>query len=214
MNQTEMAAETVRLLRQQYPGADCTLAFDQPWHLLVAAILAAQCTDARVNQVTPGLFRRFPALSDLAAADIREIEDLIKSCGLYHNKARAILGASQCLIEKHQGVMPAALGELVALPGVGRKIANLILGDCFGIPAIVVDTHCARISCLIGLTSQTSPQAIEQDLAHLVPEQDWIAYGHLMVSHGRALCVARRPDCRACPLNSFCWHAAGSGRLS
>ncbi len=202
-----MAAETVRLLRQQYPAADCTLAYQEPWHLLVAAILAAQCTDARVNQITPALFARYPAIADLAVAEPAELEHLIRSCGLFRTKARAILGAAQALQERHAGLVPQTRDELTALPGIGRKIANLILGDCFGIPAIVVDTHCARLSGLIGLTDQTSPLAIEQELTALVPEQDQIAYGHLMVSHGRAVCVARRPRCAECPLQTFCRHA-------
>lgn len=207
MKNREMAVTTIRLLRRQYPGADCTLVFEEPWHLLVGAILAAQCTDARVNLVTPALFARYPALADLAAADPAELENLIRSCGLYHNKCRAILGASRQLVEKHGGELPRTLNELTALPGVGRKIANLILGDCFGIPGIVVDTHCARVSRLIGLTDQSDPLAIEKDLLQIVPEPDQTAYGHLMVSHGRAICPARRPRCPACPLNGFCRYA-------
>jgi endonuclease III len=202
-----MASETVRLLRLQYPGADCTLEYEKPWHLMVAAILAAQCTDARVNQITPALFARYPEIADLAEADPDDLENLIRSCGLYHGKARAILGSSRLLVEKHQGMLPATLEELTALPGIGRKIANLILGDCFGIPAIVVDTHCARISRLIGLTRHAEPAAIELDLCEIVDPNDWIAYGHLMVSHGRAICVARRPACPACPLRNFCAYA-------
>lgn len=204
MNRQEMAAETVRLLRRQYPDAECTLTYDKSWHLLVAAILAAQCTDARVNQITPALFMRYPEIGDLAAADPADLENLVRSCGLFRAKTRSILGASQALIERHQGALPRTRDELTALPGIGRKIANLILGDCYGIPAIVVDTHCARISGLIGLTDQTSPLAIERDLAELVPEPDQIAYGHLMVSHGRSICIARRPRCTICPLQAFC----------
>lgn len=207
MDLREMAAATVRILRHQYPEADCTLEYDQPWHLMVSAILAAQCTDARVNQVTPALFARYPDPAGLAAADLPELESLIRSCGLYHVKARAIQGASRQLSEKYQGHLPDSLDELASLPGIGRKIANLILGDCFGIPAIVVDTHCARISRLIGLTDKTDPAAIEQDLCRVVEKKDWIAFGHLMVSHGRSICVARRPACGPCPLRSFCHYA-------
>jgi endonuclease-3 len=207
MGLQEIAATTVALLRRQYPDADCTLVFSQPWQLLIAAILAAQCTDARVNQVTPALFARFPDLPALAAADRADLEALIKSCGLFHTKARAIQGASRQLVERHGGQLPRTMPELIDLPGVGRKIANLILGDCLGLPAIVVDTHCARISQLIGLTDQTSPPAIERDLLRIVPVNDQIAYGHLMVSHGRAICISRRPNCPKCPLNGFCRHA-------
>lgn len=203
-----MAAETVRLLRQRYPAADCTLDFHEPWQLLVAAILAAQCTDERVNKITPPLFAHFPGPAALAAADLSELEQLIRSCGLHHNKARAIQGACRQLVEEHQGSVPGTLAELTALPGVGRKIANLILGDSFHVPAVVVDTHCARIASLIGLTASTNPAVVERDLRACVAEADWIAFGHLMVSHGRAICIARRPDCLACPLNHFCLHAA------
>ncbi len=212
MNQQEMAIHAVRLLRELYPDADCTLDYEKPWQLLVAAILAAQCTDARVNQITPALFARYPELSDLALANLPELENLIRSCGLFRNKARAIQGSSLQLHERHQGQLPRNREELTALPGVGQKIANLLLGDCFGVPAIVVDTHCARISRLIGLSDQTDPLAIEKDLARVVPQNDWIAYGHLMVSHGRAICLARRPNCQACPLRTFCRHALAGAR--
>jgi endonuclease III len=212
MDRQEMAAETVRRLRRLYPDADCTLDARQPWQLMVAAILAAQCTDARVNQITPALFARYPDLPSLAGADQAELENLIRSCGLFRSKARAILGASRQLVEQYQGEMPRTLAGLTGLPGIGRKIGNLILGDCFGIPAVVVDTHCARISRLIGLTDQTEPLAIERDLVRLVPAADQIAFGHLLVSHGRAICIARRPNCAACPLAGFCRWAKSTGQ--
>ena len=174
---------------------------------MVAAILAAQCTDARVNLVTPALFEKYPDPDAIAGASQAELEDMIRSCGFFRNKARAIIGASRSLLDKHHGKMPATLEELIALPGVGRKIASLILGDSFGIPAIVVDTHCARITCLIGLTGKSDPAGIEADLRRIVDPKYWIAYGHLMVSHGRDTCVARRPKCHQCPLNTFCDHA-------
>ncbi len=204
MEHAELARAVIKRLHQQYPAAVCTLDFVQPWHLLVAAILSAQCTDARVNRVTPAVFARYPDLSALAAAEPAELEGLIRSCGLFRAKSRAILGASRKLMTDFGGVLPRTLPELISLPGVGRKIANLILGDCFGLPAIVVDTHCMRISGLIGLTDRTDPLAIEQDLAQVLPVDEWIAYGHLMVSHGRAICVARHPNCSACPLNGLC----------
>jgi endonuclease III len=209
MELREMAAATVRLLGEAYPDATCTLMCEVPWQLMVSAILAAQCTDERVNKITPALFARYPDPAAMAGADLAELESLIRSCGLYHNKARAIQGACRQLAERHHGLLPGNREDLVALPGIGRKIANLILGDCFGIPAVVVDTHCARISCLIGLTTQTAPEAIEKDLCALVEEKDWIAYGHLMVYHGRAVCIARRPACAVCPLNQFCHYALG-----
>ena len=208
MDRATKAAETVRLLKKLYPDATCTLDFGEPWQLLVSAILAAQCTDERVNRVTPALFARYPDLAALATAETSDLEDLIHSCGLFRNKARAIQGASRLLLERNQGRIPDSLEALTALPGIGRKIANLILGDCFGIPAIVVDTHCARISRLIGLTDATDPAAIERDLAACVTPADWIVFGHLMVSHGRAICQANRPVCSCCPLRGFCDYAA------
>jgi len=204
-----LAAMVVRELRRLYPQADCTLDYQQPWQLMAAAILSAQCTDIRVNQITPALFARYPTLEMLAAAEPADLELLIRSCGLFRAKTRAILGASRQLLEKYDGHMPDQITELVALPGVGRKIANLILGDAYGIPAIVVDTHCARISHLIGLTDHDDPPAIERDLMNKVDRADWIAYGHLMVAHGRSICIARKPLCGRCPLAPHCRHALG-----
>ena len=204
MDKHQLAVTAVELLRRYYPDAVCTLDFKEPWQLLVAAILSAQCTDERVNRITPGLFARFPDLPELALASRHEIEELIRSCGLYRAKANSISASARILIDNHDGSVPGNRGELMRLPGVGRKIANLILGDCFGQPAIVVDTHCARISRLIGLTDRTEPLAIERDLAEVLPEADWIDYGHLMVRHGRAICLARRPACPQCPLQAIC----------
>lgn len=208
---TARAAEIVRLLRQLYSQADCTLDYGQSWQLLVAAILSAQCTDARVNLITPALFARYPTLPLLAGAEPAELENLIRSCGLYRTKARSILAASRQLLERNGGMMPDNLPDLTALSGVGRKIANLILGDAFGVPAVVVDTHCARISGLLGLTAQTDPHKIELDLMRAVPQQDWIAWGHLMVEHGRRICIARKPRCGQCPLSGLCEYALSRG---
>jgi len=204
MEQRDLAALTVKRLKEKYPDAECTLDYAQPWHLLVAAILSAQCTDARVNLITPAVFARYSDLASLAVAELTELEDLIRSCGLYRTKARNILASAQMLINDFNGDLPQSTEDLIRLPGVGRKIANLILGDCYGIPAIVVDTHCARISRLIGLTDSTDPLTVERDLVQVLPAQDWIAYGHLMVNHGREICIARRPDCQNCPLNDIC----------
>lgn len=203
----EQAQAVVRILRSRYPQAVCTLTHQDPWQLLVAAILSAQCTDARVNQITPPLFARYPDAATMADADQQDLEKLIRSCGLFRSKARAIRASSRALMEQHGGKLPSARADLTALPGVGRKIANLILGDAFRIPAIVVDTHCARISQLIGLTNQSSPLKIEQDLAAVLDPADWIDYGHLMVEHGRTLCLARKPRCGICPLAFVCRHA-------
>lgn len=201
---TARAAEIAVLLHARYPDAACTLDFTTSWQLLMAAILAAQCTDARVNQITAVLFMRYPDLPALAAAGQEEIETIIRSCGLYHNKAKAIRLCSQALIERYNGDVPADLAALLSLPGVGRKIANLILGDCFDIPGMVVDTHCARISRLLGLTAQRDPGSIERDLVRLVARDQWTGWGHLMVAHGREICQARCRQCARCPVRTLC----------
>lgn len=209
MNATDRAAHVLAALHAQYPDAHCTLDFKAPWQLLIAAILSAQCTDARVNIITASLFKRFPSLAAVAAAPVEAIEEEIRSCGLFRGKARNISGACRMLTELHDGQVPADRALLIKLPGVGRKIANLILGDCHGIPAIVVDTHCMRISNLIGLTGYQDPLKVERDLAAILPESEWIAYGHLMVTHGRDLCPARRPQCGRCPVLPYCRHGSG-----
>ncbi|MBP1757373.1 MAG: nth [Firmicutes bacterium] len=204
MSINEQAAAIVAELEHLYPNVACTLDFRTPHELLVGAILAAQCTDIRVNQVTPVLFARFPTPADFATADRHEIEELIRSCGLFRNKAKAIQQSSQALVDTFNGQVPQTLQELTSLPGIGRKIANLILGDCFGQQAVVVDTHCARISKLLGLTDQSDPAAIEKDLAAVLPPDKQTAYGHLVVTHGREICIARRPQCNICPLKPLC----------
>ncbi len=177
---------------------------DDPWRLLVAAILAAQCTDERVNQVTPALWARFPEMKDLAEALPSEIEPYIKSTGLFRNKAKNIHLAASYLLAEHQGEVPGTMEELLKVPGVGRKIANLLLGDIFGVQAIVVDTHCGRLARRIGLTKEDNPAKVEEDLCRYVPEDQWINWGHLMVTHGRDVCQARSPKCHACTLNDIC----------
>jgi endonuclease-3 len=209
MNDTARAAAIVAALEALYPDAECTLDYREPYQLLIAAILAAQCTDARVNQVTASLFVQYPDLKAFATADRGELENAIRTCGLFRNKARAIQMASQALLERHGGQVPSTLAELTALPGVGRKIGNLMLGDCFGQQAVVVDTHCARISRLLGLTDQTDPVAIEKDLVRVIPETSWTAYGHLVVTFGRDICVARCRQCVRCPLRSLCRYGQG-----
>lgn len=204
----DRGVQVMRILRRMYPDATCTLEHLDPWQLMVGAILAAQCTDARVNLITPTLFSRFPHAAAMAKASQPEVEELVRSCGLFHNKARAIIGASQALIERHEGVMPDRLDALLDLPGIGRKIANLILGDSFGIPAVVVDTHCARISQRIGLTDRDDPPGIEKDLMRALHKADWTDYGHLVVTHGRTLCMARQPQCGSCSLASLCRYAS------
>ena len=212
MTDRERAAHILESLHRQYPGADCTLDFRTPWQLLVAAILSAQCTDVRVNIITEHLFARLPTLAAIAAAPVDVIEDEIRSCGLFRGKARNISASCRMIMEHHRGVVPADRDQLLQLPGVGRKIANLILGDCHGIPAIVVDTHCIRLSNLFGLTNHSDPLKVERDLEKVMPEEEWIAYGHLVVTHGREICVARRPQCDSCPILPFCRFGSGRDR--
>ncbi len=196
--------QIILLLRQTYPEADCTLEFDSPWELLVGGILGAQCTDERVNLIAPLLHERFPQLSDYVFASLSEIEQIIRSCGLYRNKAKAIKGSAVMILTDFAGQVPEEESDLLRLPGVGRKIANLVRSDFFGHPAIVVDTHCGRISRLLGLTDSKDPVRIERDLQQILPQTEWISWGHLMVAHGRNLCEARCRQCRICPLRPVC----------
>lgn len=204
-NRKNRAIEILKKLRENYPDADCTLDFrEDPFRLLVSAILAAQCTDERVNKVTPSLFQRFPEILDFCGADQEEIEKYIKSCGLFRNKAKNIKAAAIYLMENHEGKVPASEEELLRIPGVGRKIANLILGDSFGINAVVVDTHCARLSFRFGLTESKNPALIEKNLMAVLPENCWSNWGHLMVTHGREICRARKAGCENCFLREIC----------
>jgi endonuclease-3 len=204
MNPADRAAQVMAALHLQYPDAACTLNFQTPEQLLIAAILSAQCTDIRVNIITESFFRHFPDLQAIIDAPIELIEAEIRSCGLFRAKARAISATCRMLAVQYGGQVPADRPSLMKLPGVGRKIANLILGDCHGIPAIVVDTHCIRISNLIGLSDSKNPLRVEQDLIAAIPESEWIAYGHLMVTHGRDICTARHPHCDCCPIRPYC----------
>ncbi len=198
-------AETmVSLLSQRYPDAVCTLSHQSPWELLVGAILASQCTDERVNRITPALFEAFPNPEAMAEASLEDLESLIRTCGLFRAKAAALKGTAGRIMEEHGGQVPSTAEELMALPGVGRKITNLILGDAFGQQALVVDTHCGRISRLLGLTDSQNPLVIEKDLAKAVPRVSWTLWGHLMVAHGRELCRARCRLCFECPLRPLC----------
>ncbi len=194
----------VSILAGSYPDADCTLEYQEPWKLLISGILAAQCTDARVNIVCSTLFVEFPTIESIAEADILLLEDRIRSCGFFHVKAKAIKSSMNRILEDFSGQVPSTLDELISLPGVGRKIGNLILGDCFGRQAVVVDTHCTRISRHLGLTDATDPAKIEQDLMRCLPEESWTSYGHRIVAHGRAICTARNPQCAKCPLRHVC----------
>ncbi len=201
----DQAALVLAILKEHYGPAECTLDFaDDPWRLLVGGILAAQCTDERVNKVTPSLFERYPTVQDMALAQPEEIEPYIKSCGLYRNKAKGIHGSALKIVTAFGGQVPAEQKALQSLPGVGRKIANLLIGDAFGGQAIVVDTHCGRIARLLGLTKETDPLKVERDLLQFVPPTEQTAWGHYLVTHGRACCQARKPDCDRCPIAPCC----------
>jgi endonuclease-3 len=188
-----------------YPDAVCELDSRDPYELLVATILSAQCTDARVNQVTPELFRRWPDAAALAGADQAEIEAVIRSTGFYRNKARSLLGMAGAVVERHGGVVPRTMDQLTALPGVGRKTANVVLGTAYGIAAgVVVDTHVARLSQRLGLTRSTEPEKIERDLMRIFPSTTWVALAHRLILHGRRVCAARAPACERCALAGLC----------
>ncbi|MGH9465407.1 MAG: endonuclease III [Thermoanaerobaculia bacterium] len=198
-------ATILERLERQYPGARCALDHGDPLQLLVATILSAQCTDVRVNQVTPALFRRFPTAADYAAADLGELEELVKTTGFFRNKARALKGLGQALLAEHGGRVPASMAALTRLPGVGRKTANVVLGNALGIDeGIVVDTHVQRLSRRLGLTAQDDPPKIELDLMGLVPRSAWTAWAHLLIHHGRQVCRARRPECEHCAVAEIC----------
>lgn len=196
--------EVLRILKATYPDAKCALDFRNPYELLVATILSAQCTDKRVNQVTPALFKRYPTPAAMAAADEGELIELIRSTGFFRNKARSLLAACQDIMMVHGGEVPGTLDALVKLHGVGRKTANVVLGNAFGVPGITVDTHLGRVARRLGLTAQDDPVKVERDLMGIVPERDWTAFSHQMIHHGRALCAARKPKCEACPLAPVC----------
>ncbi len=206
MRTPEQVQEIVRLLLEEYPEADCTLDYAKPYELLFSVRLAAQCTDERVNQVTPALFARFPTLEAFACADVQEVERYVHSCGFYRAKARDIVACARVLLEKHGGRVPDTMEELTALPGVGRKTANLILGDVYRIPgSTVVDTHCIRLSNRIGLVDGLKePEKIEKELRKILPPERSSQFCHCIVLHGRAVCDARKPLCGKCCVHHLC----------
>src|SRR5262245_31839420 len=196
---------TVKHLAADYPDVTCALENETPFQLLVATILSAQCTDARVNMVTPVLFGKWPGAAELATAPIKSIEKVIQSTGFFRNKAKNIKACSQALMAEHGGEVPRDMEQLVALPGVGRKTANVVLGTAFGLATgVVVDTHVTRISRRLGLTKHTDATKIEQDLMRLVPQHEWVDFAHRMIHHGRRICIARLPKCPECSMKSFC----------
>ncbi|MBO4913196.1 MAG: endonuclease III [Butyrivibrio sp.] len=205
MTKKKLALEVIERLKKEYPAAKCTLAYDKAWQLLVSVRLAAQCTDARVDMITPLLYEKYPTVKALAEAPVEEIEKIIRPCGLGNSKARDISACMKVINEKYGGNVPDNMKELLALPGVGRKSANLIMGDVFGKPAIVTDTHCIRLSNLIGLVDNIKePAKVEKELWKIIPPEEGNDLCHRFVLHGRAVCVARRPDCSNCCLNEVC----------
>jgi endonuclease III len=201
----QRALEIMRRLHQYYPDATCSLDYQTPVQLLVATILSAQCTDERVNIVTPKLFGRFPDAPSMANADLSELENLVRSTGFYRNKAKNIQGACRRIVDVYDGEVPQVMAELLTLPGVARKTANVTLAHAYGIiEGVTVDTHVKRISYLWGLTKNTDPLKIEQELMKLVPQQDWENYSIMTIYHGRAVCNARKPDCENCQFGDIC----------
>jgi len=208
------ARQIIRRLEQAYPDATIALRFTTPLELLVATILAAQCTDERVNQVTSTLFRTYRAPGDYARADPATFEGEIRSTGFFRAKTRAVIGMARTLVERHGGEVPRTLEELTALPGVGRKTANVVLGNAFGVPGIAVDTHVFRVSQRLGLAKADDPDRVEVQLAEVVPRPQWSRFCHLLQAHGRRVCRARTPECPVCPVRELCpWpHKTAGGR--
>ncbi len=201
----KQAAEVIRRLKKEYPDAHCALEHTTPFELLIATILSAQCTDARVNIVTADLFRKYRGPADYLKVPQAELERDIHSTGFFRNKAKNIQAACRRILEEYGGKVPQTMEDLLTLGGVARKTANVVMGNAFGIASgVVVDTHVSRLSQRLGLTQNTTPEKIEADLSGVVPERDWILFPHLMISHGRQVCIARRPKCEVCVLNDIC----------
>ena len=204
MTKKQIALSAVEALKKEYPEAICTLVYTDPLHLLIATRLAAQCTDARVNMVTPALFERFPTAEAFAAATEDEVAPYIKSCGLYKTKSRDIVALSKMLVEEYDSVVPDNIDDLIKLPGIGRKTANLVVGDVYGKPAVVVDTHCIRITRRLGLHNEKDQKKIEFILRDLLPPEESNDFCHRLVLHGRAVCDARKPKCEECCMKKIC----------
>src|SRR5208283_1926326 len=194
----------LKILDELYHDAKCSLVFHDPLQLLISTILSAQCTDERVNKVTPALFDKYRSAKAFAEAPLEQLEQEVKSTGFYHNKALAIRETCKILDNQFAGKVPADLEALVKLPGIGRKTANVVLGNSFGIPGIVVDTHVGRVSARLGLTGEKDPDKIERNLMALIPKEKWIKFSHQLIQHGRRICIARKPKCSICPLRPHC----------
>jgi len=206
------ARSIYRILTKEYPDARCELDFNSPLELLVATVLSAQCTDVRVNAVTPVLFKRFPTLETLAAAKLSEVEEIIYSTGFFRSKAKNIKELANKILNDFGGEVPNDLAQLVTLPGVGRKTANVVLGNAFGIPGLTVDTHFGRLSRRFGWSTATDPVKVENDVAKLIPEKEWTLLSHKLIWHGRRICHSRKPECGICPLAKLC-PSAGIGKV-
>lgn len=205
MTRQERACEIMRRLGGMYPAAHIMLDFDTPWHLLVAVILSAQTTDVGVNKVTPVLFERFPGPADLAAADVLDVEAIVKPTGFYHNKTKSIMGAARMVMAEFGGEVPDTMEDLMRLPGVARKTANIVISNAFGkIEGIAVDTHVFRLAHRFGLSDQDDPNKVERDLCDLLPREEWFHVNYRFIDHGRAVCTAKRPACGACALSDIC----------
>ena len=204
MTKKEIALSAVEALKKEYPDAKCSLDYETPLQLLVATRLSAQCTDARVNLVTPALFARFPDAESLAGAEVSEVAEYIKSCGLYKTKSKDLVAMAKVLVSDFGSEVPDNIDDLTKLPGIGRKTANLICGDVYGKPAVVVDTHCIRITTRLGLHKETDQRKIENALRKLLPPEESNDFCHRIVLHGRAVCTARSPKCKDCCMNGFC----------
>lgn len=206
MTKKERANKICELLKDDYPEAICQLNAETPFQLIVATRLSAQCTDARVNLVTPALFEKYPSETELAEADINDVENLIHSCGFYRAKAKDLIGMAKAVRDIYNGILPDTIEELTKLPGVGRKTANLIVGDVYKKPAVVADTHVIRITNLLGLTNSKDPKNVEMQLKKILPPEESNDFCHRIVLHGRAVCIARRPKCDECCLKDVCKH--------
>ena len=198
------AKEVVRLLKKRYAASKCSLNYSNPHELLVATILSAQCTDHRVNQVLPGLFKKYYSIEAFAFANLKELSKDIYSCGYHNQKAKSIQGSSLAILNDHGGKVPRTMEELVKLPGVGRKTANCVLGECFRVPSMVIDTHMIRIMNLLEFSTSKDPKKIELELVEIFNKRDWVKLTHMVIDHGRAVCIARRPQCNQCVLQEVC----------
>jgi len=198
------AGKILSILQNEYPNAKCHLDFDGPFELLIGCILSAQCTDKRVNEVTPGLFNKYPTPYEFSKADQTELEQEIRSCGFFRAKSKSILNCSKALVEEHGGEVPRTMDELTKLAGVGRKTANVVLGNYFGIPGIIVDTHIKRLSTRLNLTTNSDPTKIEYDLNEIIPQEKWTIFSNSLGDHGRTVCYARKPMCKDCMISHLC----------